>query len=162
MSTMTTKPDPNNGNIQSLPATYRFAWLIFQRAGLATLLVLAAALGVGYWIRVVAAPEAAARLELLKQVADNNCRMLACMDKIADYEAAQVNWQMEWKTYISDQHKQRATEATAIVLHQQNAETFFARTDRIHDEQLRTLQELLVEIKALRVARIEPVVEPKQ
>jgi len=62
MNAMTPKPDPNNGNVQSLPATYRFSWMIFQRAGLATLLVLAAALGVGYLIRVVAAPEAAARL----------------------------------------------------------------------------------------------------
>jgi len=163
MSSMTPKPDPNNGNVQSLPATYRFAWMIFQRAGLATLLVIAAAMGVGYWIRVVAAPEAAARLELLKQVADNNCRTLSCMDKIADYEAAQVAWQMEWKTYISDQHKQRAAESSAIILHQQNAETFFARTDRIHDEQIRTLQELLVEIRSLRMARIDThVMEPKE
>lgn len=158
-----TKPDPTNGNVQSLPATYKFLWLVLQRAGLATLLVIAAATGVGYWIRVVAAPEAAARLELLKQVADNNCRMLACIDKVADYEAAQVAWQIEWKQYITEQHKQRTAEATAIVLHQQNAETFFARTDRIHDEQIRTLQELLVEIRSLRMARIDtPVMEPKE
>jgi hypothetical protein len=150
-----------SADIKGLPPTYRFAWLVLNRLGLATLLVLAAAGAGVYWLRYVSAPEAAARLELLRATSENGNRMLSCLDRIVTNEECQLRWQAEWKAFIEAQHRQRSEESKAImdhqikaqlfwVSHQDSADKFFSRTDKIHEEQLRVLKELIDELKELR------------
>lgn len=169
---MSSGPQKTNGNgngngngdgeyAKTLPPSLRFLWLVLNRLGLATLLVIGAAAAGGYWLTYVSAPEAAARLKLLEQSTENGTRMLTVLDKIVSNEELQIRWQQEWKAYIEAQHKMRCEESKAIIAHQQKAEllwednkrvndSFFKRTDEIHQEQIKVLAELATTVRDLK------------
>lgn len=156
-----------NGNgkvdeyVKSLPPYLRFMWLVLNKLGLATLLVIGAAGAGVYWLTYVSAPEVSARLQLLQQTTENGNRMIKVLDKIVDNEDAQIRWQQEWRTYVEAQHRLRCEEAKAIVAHQQKADlcweeqqktnnNFFKRTDEIHQEQIKVLAELAITLRDLK------------
>jgi hypothetical protein len=156
------KPKVNGtAELKELPVWCKTLIIVLRQFGLATAIVVAVMIGAAYWGYNVVAPEARARVKAWDQMGDAAKEGVENGKKQSQILQEMQRQQAEWKTYTAEQDRQRKEENATIhgnqkiiltnqklILEAQDHQSEqWKNTMRVHEQQIKLLQEMTDTVK---------------